>query len=35
MKLRKRGTGLVAVLKAKVPALSAEQVREALERIRR
>jgi hypothetical protein len=35
MLLKKRGKGLVAVPAAKLPPLTAEQVRETLERIRR
>jgi AbrB family looped-hinge helix DNA binding protein len=35
MQLRKRGKGVVAVPKDELPALTAEQVRETLERIRR
>ena len=35
MRLKKRGKGLVAVPDAKLPPLTAEQVRETLERIRR
>ena len=35
MLLKKRGKGLVAVPTAKLPALTAEQVRETLERVRR
>lgn len=35
MRLEKRGKGMVAVPQGKLPALSAEQVRETLERIRR
>lgn len=35
MKLRKRGKGVVAVPDAELPPLTAEQVRETLERIRR
>jgi len=35
MRLRKRGKGVVAVPQAKLPSLTAEQVRDALERIRR
>lgn len=35
MQLRKRGKGLVAVPNTKLPALTAEQVRDTLERIRR
>lgn len=35
MRLKKRGKGLVAVPHEDLPALSAEQVRETLERVRR
>ncbi len=35
MRLEKRGKGVVAVPEAELPALSAEQVRETLERTRR
>ena len=35
MQLKKRGKGVVAVPDTKLPALSAEQVRDALERARR
>jgi len=35
MRLKKRGKGLVAVPDAKLPPLTAEQVRETLERVRR
>jgi AbrB family looped-hinge helix DNA binding protein len=35
MQLKKRGKGVVAVPDTKLPALSAEQVRDALERVRR
>jgi AbrB family looped-hinge helix DNA binding protein len=35
MRLRRRGKGLVAVPTAKLPLLTAEQVRETLERVRR
>jgi AbrB family looped-hinge helix DNA binding protein len=35
MQLKKRGKGVVAVPDAELPALTAEQVRETLERIRR
>lgn len=35
MRLKKRGKGVVAVPEAGLPALTAEQVRETLERIRR
>ncbi len=35
MRLRRQGKGLVAVPRAKLPVLSAEQVRAALERVRR
>ena len=35
VRLKKRGKGLVAVPEAALPALTAEQVRETLERIRR
>ena len=35
MRLKKRGKGLVAVPDAKLPPLTAEEVRETLERIRR
>jgi AbrB family looped-hinge helix DNA binding protein len=35
MQLKKRGKGVVAVPDAKLPALSAEQVRDTLERVRR
>jgi AbrB family looped-hinge helix DNA binding protein len=35
MRLRKRGKGVVAVPDAKLPALTAEQVRDTLERVRR
>jgi AbrB family looped-hinge helix DNA binding protein len=35
MKLAKRGKGLVAVPNKKLPPLTAEQVRETLERVRR
>ena len=35
MQLRKRGKGMVAVPDAKLPPLTAEQVRETLERMRR
>jgi len=35
MRLKKRGTGLVAVPDTELPALTAEQVRDALERVRR
>ena len=35
MKLQKRGKGLVAVPEAALPALTADQVRETLERVRR
>jgi AbrB family looped-hinge helix DNA binding protein len=35
MKLKKRGKGVVAVPDTKLPPLSADQVREALERVRR
>ena len=35
MMLKKRGKGLVAVREAKLPPLTAEQVRDTLERVRR
>jgi len=35
MQLKKRGKGIVAVPNAELPPLSAEQVRETLERVRR
>ena len=35
MSLRKRGKGVVAVPQTELPALTAEQVRETLERVRR
>lgn len=35
MRLRKRGKGLVAVPDAELPPLTAEQVRDTLERVRR
>lgn len=35
MQLKKRGKGVVAVPEAELPALTGEQVRETLERIRR
>ena len=35
MKLRRRGKGVVAVPETKLPPLTAEQVRETLERVRR
>jgi AbrB family looped-hinge helix DNA binding protein len=35
MRLRKRGMGLVAVPQAKLPPLTAEHVRDVLERVRR
>ena len=35
MHLKKRGKGLVAVPEAKLPPLTAEQVRDTLERVRR
>jgi len=35
MRLEKRGKGMVAVPQAKLPQLSAEEVRAALERVRR
>lgn len=35
MRLRKRGKGLVAVPDAELPALTAEQARDTLERVRR
>lgn len=35
MRLRKRGKGVVAVPETKLPQLTAEQVRDALERVRR
>ncbi len=35
MRLKKRGKGLVAVPDASLPALTAEQVRDSLERVRR
>jgi hypothetical protein len=35
MRLKKRGKGMVAVPQGKLPALSAEKVRETLERVRR
>ena len=35
MRLKRRGKGLVAVPEAPVPPLTAEQVRETLERVRR
>jgi AbrB family looped-hinge helix DNA binding protein len=35
MQLKKRGKGVVAVPEAELPALTAEQVRETLERVRR
>jgi hypothetical protein len=35
MRLKKRGKGLVAVPDASLPALTAEQVRDTLERVRR
>jgi AbrB family looped-hinge helix DNA binding protein len=35
VKLKKRGKGIVAVPDAKLPALTAEQVRDTLERVRR
>jgi AbrB family looped-hinge helix DNA binding protein len=35
MRLEKRGKGLVAVPQAKLPELTAEEVRQALERVRR
>src|SRR5712691_11139634 len=35
MQLKKRGKGLVAVPEAKLPPLTAEQVRDTLERVRR
>ena len=35
MQLKKRGKGMVAVPEAELPALTAEQVRDTLERVRR
>jgi len=35
MRLEKRGKGMVAVPQAKLPALTADEVRETLERVRR
>ena len=35
MRLEKRGKGIVAVPQSKLPPLSAEEVRETLERLRR
>ena len=35
MRLKKRGKGVVAVPDAELPALTAEEVRDALERVRR
>lgn len=35
MKLQKRGKGVVAIPEAKLPPLTADQVRETLERVRR
>ena len=35
MRLQKRGKGVVAVPDAELPALTADQVREAMERVRR
>ena len=35
MRLKKRGKGIVAVPDAELPALTAEQVRDTLERVRR
>lgn len=35
MRLKKRGSGVVAVPQEELPALTAEQVRETLERLRR
>lgn len=35
MKLRKRGKGVVAIPDTKLPALTADQVRDTLERVRR
>jgi AbrB family looped-hinge helix DNA binding protein len=35
MRLKKRGKGVVAVPEAKLPVLTAEQVRDTLERVRR
>ena len=35
VKLRKRGKGVVAVPETKLPTLSSEEVRDALERVRR
>ncbi len=35
MKLEKRGKGVVAVPRARLPALTSDQVRETLERVRR
>ena len=35
MRLRRRGKGVVAVPEAKLPRLTADQVRDALERVRR
>jgi len=35
MRLKRRGKGVVAVPEGKLPALTADQVREALERVRR
>lgn len=35
MRLKKRGKGVVAVPDARLPALTAEQVRDTLERVRR
>lgn len=35
MRLKKRGKGVVAVPQGKLPALSADEVRETLERVRR
>lgn len=35
MQLKKRGKGLVAIPEAKLPPLTAEQVRDTLERVRR
>ena len=35
MQLKKRGKGLVAVAEAELPPLTADQVRETLERVRR
>jgi hypothetical protein len=35
MRLKKRGKGLVAIPDTKLPALTAEEVRDTLERVRR